>query len=146
MGSGQVGPLSRGRLAVGRNSAEGSSIPVGREDAPQGRSVTSRCYGFVARLGALRVFLATLVLACLPTVFFATGEAQGWHAIPSYVAPVLVVLVVWGLLFDMLMARVLMGEQQGHARDHYKTILLVDAILLVALLSFWGPFYVALLS
>ena len=39
-----------------------------------------------------------------------------------------------------------MGEQQGHARDHYKTILLVDAILLVALLSFWGPFYVSLLS
>jgi hypothetical protein len=78
-------------------------------------------------------------------VFLATGDAQGWRAIPSYVAPVLVVLIVWGLLFDMLMARVLMSEQQGLARDRYKAVLLVDAILLAALLLFWMPFYVALL-
>lgn len=131
---------------MARNVAEKPSIPVDREDAPKGRSVTSRYSGLVAGLGALRVFLVTLVVICLPMVFFSTGETQGWRAVPSYVAPALVVLIVWGLLFDMLMARVLMGEQQGHARDRYKTILLVDAVLLVALLSFWGPFYVALLS
>lgn len=78
--------------------------------------------------------------------FFATGEGHGWQAVPSYVAPTLVVLVVWGLLFDMLMARVLMGEQQGQARARYKAILLADAALLGALLLFWGPFYVSLLS
>jgi hypothetical protein len=79
-------------------------------------------------------------------VFFAKGAAEGWNSVPSYVAPALVVLMVWGLLFDMLMARVLMGEQQGHARDRYKTVLKVDAILVLALLSFWGPFYLSLLS
>jgi len=92
------------------------------------------------------VFIAALVLFCLPMVFFATGEAQGWGAVRSYVVPVLVVLLVWILLFDMLMARVLLGEQQGQTRERYKTILRVDAILLGALLLFWGPFYVFLLS
>jgi hypothetical protein len=90
--------------------------------------------------------MTTLVLACLPVAFFATGEAQGWHAVTAYVVPALVVLLVWILLFDMLMARVLMGEQQGESRGRYKTILRVDAILLGALLLFWGPFYVSLLS
>ena len=94
----------------------------------------------------MRVFIATLVLVCLPMVFFATDEEQGWGVVPSYVVPVLVILLVWILLFDMLMARVLMGEQQGQGRDCYKTILRVDAILLGALLSFWGPFYISLLS
>ena len=131
---------------MAKNTTEGSSIVVDRGDAPKRRSVTSHGVGMIAGLGALRVFLATSVLVCLPMVFFATGEMQGWRAVPSYVAPALVVLIVWGLLFDMLMARVLMGEQQGRARDRYKTILLVDAVLLVAILSFWGPFYVALLS
>lgn len=130
---------------MGRNATEGSSISAVREDALQARSVTSRFFRFLVLLGALRVFLTTLVLTCLPMVFFATGEAWGWHAIPSYVAPALVVLIIWGLLFDMLMAKVLMGEQQGQARDRFQTILLTDAILLVALLSFWGPFYVSLL-
>jgi hypothetical protein len=79
-------------------------------------------------------------------VFFATGETKGWAALPSYVVPVLVILLVWILLFDMLMARVLMSEQQGQPRERHKTILLVDAILLGALLLFWGPFYVFLLA
>lgn len=107
----------------------------------------SRFYGLVTRLGALRVFIAAIVLACLPMVFFATGEARGWGALSFYVAPALVVLLAWILLFDMLMARVLMGEEQhGEKRDRYRTILRVDAILLGGLLVFWGPFYLSLLS
>lgn len=94
----------------------------------------------------MRGFLAVLVLACLPMVFFATGETQGWRAVPSFIAPALVVLIAWGLLFDLLMTSVLMRDQQGYARKRYRTILFADAILLVALLSFWGPFYLSLLS
>lgn len=132
---------------MAENGAQTPSNPVGRDDAPRGRqSAGSGSDGLAGRLGALRVFIATLVLACLPMVFFATGETHGWAALPSYVVPVLVILLVWILLFDMLMARVLMGEQQGQPRERYKTILLVDAILLGALLLFWGPFYVFLLA
>ena len=79
-------------------------------------------------------------------VFFATGETQGWRAVPSFIVPALVVLIAWGLLFDLLMTSVLMREQQGNERNRYKNILLTDTVLLVALLSFWGPFYFSLLS
>lgn len=118
----------------------------GGEAPPQGGGNPSRGGRLITHLGVLRLFLAAMVLICLPMVFFASGEGRGWNTVPAYVAPVLVILMVWLLLFDMLMAAVLMGEHQGRARDRYKTILRIDTVLLVALLLFWGPFFIILFS
>jgi len=100
--------------------------------------------GLLARFGLLRTGLAIFILACLPLAFFADGEPTGWSIVPVYVAPVMVVIFIWLLLFDMLMSRILAGEKppEGQARLHLA--LKLDAVLLVALLAFWGPFFYSL--
>lgn len=101
---------------------------------------------FSTRAGFLRCALAVLVLVCLPLVFFSWEDDTGWRVIPVHVAPVLALLLMWILAFDMLMSRVFMGEQDDKHRDRYRTILKLDSVLLAALLLSWGPVFVALLS
>jgi len=100
--------------------------------------------GPLARLGPLRTVLALFVFACLPLVFFADGEPVGWYIVPVYVAPVMVVIFIWLLLFDMLMSRVLAGEKPPQEQARLYFALRLDAALLVALLAFWGPFFYSL--
>lgn len=102
--------------------------------------------GLLSRVGPLRVGLAVLVVLCLPLVFFANAEPVGWRIIPVYVAPTLVVILIWLLLFDLLMSRVLMSEKPPEARGQYRLALRLDGALLFALLAFWGPFFYALLE
>lgn len=78
--------------------------------------------------------------------FFADVEPSGWRIFPVYVAPVLVVILIWVLLFDLLMSRVLMGEKSPQARLPYKMVMRLDGALLLAILLFWGPFYYGLLN
>lgn len=102
--------------------------------------------GLLARLGPLRTGLAVFVLACLPLAFFAGQEPTGWYILPVYVAPVMVVIFVWLLLFDMLMSRVLAGEKPPEEQARLHLALRLDAALLVALLVFWAPFFYSLVS
>ena len=89
--------------------------------------------------------LAALVVSCLVLVFFSHAETVGWGRIPSQVVPALVILLAWVLAFDLLMARVLMSDQNDVARQRYRSVIKLDVILLVALLLFWGPFFVTIL-
>ena len=100
--------------------------------------------GLLARLGPLRAGLAVFVLACLPLAFFAGREPEGWYILPVFVAPVMVVIFIWLLLFDMLMSRVLAGEKPPAEQARLHFALRVDVVLLVALLLFWGPFFYSL--
>ena len=100
----------------------------------------------ISRLGPLRLGLAVLVALCLPMAFFANVEPSGWRVIPVYVAPVLVVILIWVLLLDLLMSRVLMAEKPPQARQPYQMVMRLDGALLVALLVFWGPFYYGLVN
>lgn len=108
-------------------------------------SDTSR---FVARVGTLRIVLALVTIICMPLVFFSGGYevVWDWSMIPNHVVPGLVVIIVWGLLFDMLMARVFMAEKEGAARERYKTVLKLDGLLLLGMCVFWGPFFWALFT
>ena len=99
------------------------------------------------QVGAVRVLWAAIVVFCLLMVFFSDGvETTGWHVIPVHVAPVLVILNLWGLLFDLLMSWLFMMQKHGQERLRYRHILLWDGFLLVALLAFWGPFFASLLA
>lgn len=98
-------------------------------------------------IGFLRLLLAGITAVCLPLVFLANGEPDGLMAIPVYVAPVLMVLIFWGLLFDMLMARVLGGDTDDAQRKaHFRNVLRFDVLELLAILAFWGPYYFALVQ
>ncbi len=97
-----------------------------------------------ARLGALRIAMgAAVLLVALMAPF--SGLETDYHDLalfPAVIAPVLAVLLFFGLLLDMLMGAVMMAE----AREKYKTVLKADALWLLVLLASWGPFYLSLLS
>ena len=99
----------------------------------------------MAEVGLLRLIIAGIVVLCLPLVFLSGASSAGWGVLPSQVAPVIVVLLVWALPFDMLMARVFMVDRPDGERERYRVIIRFDGILIAALLLFWGPFFFALL-
>ena len=102
--------------------------------------------GIRKQVGVLRVATAVLVLFCLPFVFYPGEDNSGWRAIPIYVVPVIALMLMWILPFDMLMSRVFMGGKEGGERDRYKTVIKFDAALLAMLFLFWGPFFFNLLA
>ncbi len=102
--------------------------------------------GSLAGVGPLRIGLSVLVLSCLPLVFFAQGGHEGWRVIPVQIAPVLVVIFIWLLLFDILMTRIMLADKPPAEQPRYRRAFRLDLSLLFALLLFWGPFYYGLLS
>lgn len=102
--------------------------------------------GLLTRIGPLRAILGGFVLLCLPVAFISGGDSAGWRIAPDQIVPALVALLVWSLPFDILMARLWMGEYQGAAQARYRTIMRFDTALIAALLVFWGPFFVRLLT
>jgi hypothetical protein len=90
--------------------------------------------------------VAILVLICLPFAFYPGDDASGWRVIPVYVIPVMALMLIWVLPFDMLMSRVFMGDKEGEERDRYKTVIKFDVFLLVMLFLFWAPFFLNLLT
>lgn len=115
---------------------------AGRDEPAPG----SQDMSLVQRVGALRIGGAVLIVVCLPMVFFTDVSGTGWGVIPVHVAPVIVLFLVWGLLFDMLMARVFMSAKEGAERARYKTVLVLDGGLILAIVIFWGPFFFALMA
>ncbi len=105
---------------------------------------TSRT-GFMTSVGPLRVGLSVFVLSCLPMAFFAKGGHEGWRVIPVQIAPVMVVIFIWLLLFDILMTRVMLADKPPAEHPRYRRAFLLDVSLLIALLLFWGPFYYGLM-
>ena len=95
----------------------------------------------IKQVGTLRVLLAAMVVFCLLMLFFRGGDDTGWYVIPAHVAPALVILTIWVLLFDMLMSSIFMSQKHGQERLRYRNLLLWDGFLIVALLVFWGPFF-----
>ncbi len=101
--------------------------------------------GILTSVGPLRIGLSVLVLSCLPLAFFARGGHEGWRVIPVQIAPVLVVILIWLLLFDILMTRIMLADKPPAERPRYRRAFRLDVLLLIALLLFWGPFYYGLL-
>jgi hypothetical protein len=98
------------------------------------------------QVGPLRLLFAALVVFCLLLVFFPDGDGTGWYVLSVHVAPALVILIIWVLLFDLLMASIFMSQKHGQERLRYRHILLWDGFLLVALFAFWGPYFASLLN
>ena len=113
------------------------------EDKQQQETLSS---GFLGRIGPHRSALLILVLGCLPLAFFAYGDHDGWRVVPVYIAPVLVVIFIWLLLFDMLMNRVMIADKPPAERPRYRLAFRLDIALLLAIVLFWGPFYYAMLK
>lgn len=98
------------------------------------------------QVGPLRLLFAALVVFCLLLAFLPDGHGTGWYVLSAHVAPALVILIMWVLLFDVMMASILMSQKHGQERLRYRHILLWDGTLLVALIAFWAPYFASLLN
>ena len=98
------------------------------------------------QVGPLRLLFAVIVVFCLLMIFAPDGAESAWYVLSSHVAPALVILTVWVLLFDMMMSSVFMSQNQGRERWRHRNILLWDGSLIAALLIFWGPFFYSLFN
>jgi fumarate reductase subunit C len=98
------------------------------------------------QVGVLRVIWGVIVILCVLMVFFADGDDAGWHVIPVYVAPVVVVLNIWGLFLDLLISWLFMKQKQAQERLSYRNIMVWDGLMLVLLFAFWGPFFASMFA
>jgi len=94
-------------------------------------------------VGLLRVIWGVIVVLCVLMVFFTDAAGTGWHVIPVYIAPVVVVLNIWGLFLDLLMSWLFMRQKQAQERLRYRNIMAWDGLMVVLLSAFWGPYFAA---
>jgi len=98
----------------------------------------------LGELGVMRLLLLGVVIACAPLALFANVEPEGLGVISAYVAPALVVILLFVLLLDALMSKVfaidLPDEQRGTMRVRMRANLL--GVLVIALS--WGPYFYSL--
>jgi hypothetical protein len=113
------------------------------KSAPQS---ANRRHSFIRDVGVLRITVGFLIVISLPLVFLTGGEDEGWGIVFTHVVPVLVLLIMWALPFDMLMARVFMSEGQGVARGRYRAVLVLDGALFLGLAVFWGPYFLSIVA
>lgn len=98
------------------------------------------------QLGPLRLMLVglTLMLIILVPKPGTPSELSGWRVISTLIAPATAPIVFFVLLLDLLMARVWMSDTTGDERKRYKIIMLVNALLALAVLLAWLPFFLAI--
>lgn len=102
--------------------------------------------GLFATVGILRVMLGLTAVFLAPLALFADREPEGWLVLPVYIAPVLAILLFWGLLLDLIMARVFMAEKAPEAAAPYRRVLRYDGVLLGILVFSWTPFFYGLVA
>jgi len=105
---------------------------------------------FVNQVGELRIFLFFVTLGSLFTIPFTNSDGvvrmDGWGFAPDVLVPVVSFLLVFILLLDMLMSRVFMIEADDEKRKKFKSIFLLELVLVVSLISFWTPYFFKVLS
>lgn len=101
---------------------------------------------FLAGLGPLRVALLVLSLAAVvlapspdtPTVY------DGFGLFRTVLLPTFVPLYVSGLLFDALMAKVVMGDADESGRRRLRMVIRTDLAVTALLVIVWLPFFMAI--
>lgn len=95
-------------------------------------------------LGELRTTLvATAFLTVLFVPFAAEKEIrlEGFGLFSDVLAPVLAVILVFGLLLDMLMSRVFLGSLGEEKGKRFRTVIRVEAIALIVMIGSWIPYF-----
>jgi hypothetical protein len=103
---------------------------------------------FVARLGALRTMLLSVLLALIVLGPFAGGpvEAPGASVLLSVVAPAFYVIMLFVLPLDITMSSVFMSDKQGEERARFRFIIRTEVAFFVVMLLAWLPFVIRLLK
>ena len=98
--------------------------------------------------GPLRLALLGAAALC---ALFATAPGsrlslEGWNLITTLVLPALAPLLLFGLLLEILMSSIQMGQAQDAERKRWQWILGVEILFVAALIFSWMPFFQAVLG
>ena len=101
---------------------------------------------FISELGALRL---TLLALALLTVLLrpepgADAVYEGWAFVRTVLLPALAPLFFMGVMFDALMARIMMVDKLNAQRQRYRRIAWLSFIAGVLLFLFWLPYFMGL--
>ena len=103
---------------------------------------------FINYIGELRTMLIATAVLCLAHVPFVGDEvrSEGWGLFPDIIAPVVSMILVFGILLDMLMSRVFMLEKSVEERAKFSSIIKLEALTLLALIGLWSPYFYRVLA
>lgn len=104
--------------------------------------------GYLRQLGLLRVVLGLLTL--IAVVLAPSGERpleyEGIGLFLTIILPTLAPLLLSGLLFDMLMSKVVMGDQDDTGKARLRIAIRTDLFLVLLLLLSWSPFFLSIVQ
>ena len=103
---------------------------------------------FMNYIGELRTMLISTAVICVTFIPFASDEIrlEGWGLAPDVLAPVVSMMLVFGILLDMMMSRVFHADSEGETKEKFAFIFKLEGITLLALIALWAPFFYRVLS
>ena len=103
----------------------------------------------IVEIGELRsMLIATAIISVSQVPFTTNNEVrlEGWGLFPDILAPVLAVILFFGLCLDMLMSRVYMSSLDEDGKARFRTIIRMELLTLVVMVSMWIPYFQRMLS
>lgn len=89
----------------------------------------------------MRLALLLLAVASYPMALFADMEPQGFGVFAAYIMPSLVVILFFVLLFDALMNRVFMIEQEQPEVARRRLRMYLSLAAVAGLVLCWLPYF-----
>lgn len=95
-------------------------------------------------LGALRIALIAIafLIAFLPPEPGTAVNLNGWDIISTLVAPAMAPLAFMVLMFDFMMCRIRMSDEE--VRNKFRTIGFIELAAAIFLFIKWLPFFIAI--
>ncbi len=100
-------------------------------------------------IGELRTMLIVTAIISISQVPFTTNDEvrlEGWGLFPDILAPVLAVILFFGLCLDMLMSRVYMSSLDEDGKGRFRTIIRTELLTLVIMVGLWIPYFQRMLG
>jgi len=99
---------------------------------------------FIKDLGALRLVLIAsgLIIAFMSPEPGTGVDLNGWRIIPTAVIPASTPLIFMVLMFDFMMCRIRMSDED--VREKFSTIGYIELATALFLLIMWLPFFLSI--
>ena len=116
-------------------------------------AITSRSGFRLTSLGFLRLSLYGLAIidmaipACYWLLEILTGSVIDQplvSIIATLVAPVMAPILLVVILFDYVMSRIRVADEQGDLRAYYLLICRIELLLIGIMLAYWIPYFIML--
>ena len=102
----------------------------------------------VQLLGTLRLMLVVSVFALIALAPLVGSDVfySGWKMGPTLIAPAVVPIFFFVILFDVLMCLVCRVDKSAIERQRFESIVRVELVLLALMVALWVPAFYRLLD